>query len=161
MLSNIIGDSSMSWNHKVIEKPPAAIIVDFSEIIYRYTPQTSFKSYLFNRVVPLVNLMRVFGVKDIIESVLILDYDNPECRFAVWEVLEHKYWNTNMDFWDHTESVETLSIIVDLVVEEVDTHIRDTLTPHNLSSEYASYLFHQWVGAGAALLTHRYAETTL
>ena len=161
MSLNTIEESSMRWSHRVTNAPPVAIVIDFSDIIYNYSPLTTARPYLFERVTPLLNLMRHFGIKDIIEAVFILDYDNPECRHVVWEMLEYRFKDYHLDFWEHTESIETLNIIVDLITEEADVRIRNTLMPHNLSSEHANYLFHQWVGAGAALLTHRYAEKTL
>lgn len=161
MLSNTIEDSSMRLSQRATDVPPVAIVIDFSDIIYNYSPFTTSRPYLFERVTPLSNLMLNFGVKDIIEAVFILDYDNPECRHVVWEMLEHKFRDFHMDFWTHTESIETLNIIVDLVTEEVDTRIRNALSAYDLPTEHANYLFHQWVGAGSAILIHRYAEKNL
>lgn len=157
MSLNTIGDYSMSSRLSAVNIP-CAIIVDFSEVIYNFTPTTTRHAYLFSGALPLINLMHSFTVADIIEASLIYDYDNPSHRHVVWEVLEARFWNGYADFWDHSESVETLNILVDLIAEEADKKIKDVLTPYRLDSEYGNYLFHHWLGAGAAMLTHKYYE---
>lgn len=140
---------------------PCAVIIDFLEIVLDYSPRTTLRGYLFENATPLVQLMDDFGPKSIIESILVKDYDNPAQRHVVWEAIEHRYWNREVAFWEHSESIETMSILIELISEDVDKKIKDALKPYGLELEYTNFLFHHWVGPTHALLTHKYYETML
>lgn len=142
----------------VLDRPASAIIVDFKDVIYNYSPSTTRYGYVYDGVQPMKAFLERFTVQDIISAKLINYYDMPGQESLIWEVIEAKFPDGTGAFGDCINSLESFQLLAELITQSVDIVIRAALKPYGLESQCEQYLFHQWVTDTSAILTHKAFE---
>lgn len=139
---------------------PAQILVNFNPIIQIFSPDSLRFRYLYEGESELSRFVRAFTIQRVIELLLVTDVsqDCAEKQAFVWQVIVDQYEREFQLLNDLQAAYDSFDLLMQMVLEACDLHIRETLRQGNLERHAHEYLFHNWVSTYVAALTHEHME---